>query len=506
MMRVIHSVHSMSTSARAPLPPRRTLLRHATTLACAALLVCACSGDGSDSGSGSSDAEETSDSTDAPATTGEGTTDESATQTTTAGETLTSDGSDGETTAVEPTFTFHRDIRPVIAASCEQCHTPGNIAPFPLTSYEEVYELRELVALTMLNRQMPPWLAGGDCRDYEHDPSLPQETLDMVETWVAEGAPEGDPDDYVAPPPPPSTELPSVDFALTMPEPYTPVGAPDDYRCFIIDWPAEGDTYVTGFRAVPGAVDEVHHAIAFALPPEKLAEYEALDAAAPGIGYECFGGPGGEISSPDDIGVWLGAWAPGAAPSIYPEGTGLRIPAGSKIILQVHYNVPADGAVPDQSGVELMVADSVEREAFMMLWADVEWLWGQMPIPAGSPSTVHSWELDPTAVMGFLTDVIPSNVPIELHSATHHMHTVGVRGNHTIKRQGGDECLLEIPRWDFNWQNGYVFEAPALLNPGDRLRLECEYDNSAGDSDLNWGDGTGDEMCLGIYYVTEASP
>ncbi len=503
MMRDNDSVPTMSTSARAPIPPRRTLLRHATrSLACAALLLGACSDSGD--GSSTSDAEETSGTTEGPASASEGTTDASTTDATT-GETTTTT-SDGETTAAEPAFTYHRDIRPVIAASCEQCHTPGNIAPFPLTSYEEVYELRELVALSMLNRQMPPWLAAPDCRAYEHDPSLSQETLDMVETWVAEGAPEGDPDDYVAPPPPPSTELPSVDYALTMPEAYTPVGAPDDYRCFIIDWPAESDTYVTGFRAVPGAVEEVHHAIAFALPPEKLAEYDALDAADPGIGYECFGGPGGEIGSPADIGVWLGAWAPGAAPSIYPEGTGLRIPAGSKIILQVHYNVPADGAVPDQSGVELMVADEVEREAFMMLWADIEWLFGQMPIPAGSPSTVHTWEFDPTAVMSFLTDVIPGGVPIEIHSVTHHMHTVGVRGTHAIRRQGGDECLLQIPRWDFNWQDGFVLSEPATLSPGDRLHLECEYDNSAGDSDLNWGDGTGDEMCLGIYYVTEATP
>ena len=143
-----------------------------------------------------------------------------------------------------------------------------------------------------------------------------------------------------------------------------------------------------------------------------------------------------------------------------------------------------------------------------MLWADVQWLFGQMPIPAGAPSTVHTWELDPTVVMDFLTDVIPAGVPIELHTATHHMHTVGVRGSHSIRRQNGgdDECLLEIPRWDFNWQEGYVFDAPVTLNPGDRLRLECEYDNSAGDSDLNWGDGTNDEMCLGVYYVTEASP
>ena len=125
--------------------------------------------------------------------------------TTTAGTTDDSSSSDTEdTTTGEPAVTYHRDVRPILAAHCEECHTVGKIAPFPLTTYDEVFELRELVALTVLNRQMPPWLAAPDCNNYEGDPTLPQETIDMIEAWVADGAPEGDPGDFVEPPAPPS--------------------------------------------------------------------------------------------------------------------------------------------------------------------------------------------------------------------------------------------------------------------------------------------------------------
>ncbi len=474
--------------------PRRRLACDALIFAALALTAC------SDPDSGSATESETGEHSTSGETTG---TTQVATTDLTTEEPTTDTGS--ETTEGDAAITYHRDIRPVLAASCEQCHSPGNIAPFPLMNYDEVYELRELVALTVANRQMPPWLAQPGCGSFEHDPSLAQETIDMIEAWVDDGAPEGNPADYVAPPPPPALDLPRVDIELAMPEPYTPAGSPDDYRCFILDWPEANDAYVTGFRAVPGSIDEVHHAIAFAMPPEKLAEYEQLDADAPGPGYECFGGPGGELNTPEDAGIWLGAWAPGAASSVYPAGTGLHIQPGSKVILQVHYNVPVSGPVPDETKVQFMVEDSVEREGFMMLWADVEWLFGSMHIPAGESSVVHSWELDPTAIMSFLTDVISPNVPIEIHGVTHHMHTIGVRGSHFIRRSaGGNECLLEIPRWDFNWQRQYLYTNPLTLNPGDALHLECEYDNSAGAHDVNWGDGTNDEMCLGIYYITEA--
>ncbi|MCA9691605.1 MAG: monooxygenase [Myxococcales bacterium] len=425
--------------------------------------------------------------------------------TTTAGTTDDSSSSDTEdTTTGEPAVTYHRDVRPILAAHCEECHTVGKIAPFPLTTYDEVFELRELVLLNLEGGVMPPWPPAPDCGDYLAEKIVAQAEIDTVRAWVEDGAAEGDPADYVPPDVPDIGDDWQADVALEIPEPYVPIQKPDDYRCFLLDWPEQETAYVSGFRAVPGELREVHHVIAFSVAPDKVAEYEALDAAEEGPGYTCFGGPGGEIVEPDDVGVWLGAWAPGFGAGLYPEGTGLRMEPGSKVVLQVHYNVPATGPLPDQTRIEFKVEDAVEREAFMLLWADILWLMGDMHIPAGSPSTVHTWEYDPTVVLGFLTDVIPSATPFEIHVVGHHMHTLGVRGRSHIVREGGEQqCLLDIPDWDFNWQGTYMFKAPVPFYPGDRLHVECEFDNSKGGGDVNWGDKTTDEMCLGIYYITE---
>jgi hypothetical protein len=89
------------------------------------------------------------------------------------------------------------------------------------------------------------------------------------------------------------------------------------------------------------------------------------------------------------------------------------------------------------------------------------------------------------------------------------MQSVGSRGRsrrsaagRAARADGSQECLLSIPRWDFNWQSSYSFAEPIEFHPGDQLHLECEWNNEAGAETVNWGDGTADEMCLGVYYVT----
>ncbi|MCH9686825.1 MAG: monooxygenase, partial [Deltaproteobacteria bacterium] len=320
---------------------------------------------------------------------------------------------------------------------------------------------------------------------------------------VDEGAFEGNPDDYQAPDIPEPPSLSRVDLTLTIPEAYTPTEAPDDYRCFLLDWPQTELSYVTGFTAAPDDARMVHHMIAFAIPPGQVAQYEALDDAEPGIGYTCFGGPGGPITSVESAGTWLGAWAPGGVAGDLPEGTGIPMEPGSRVVLQVHYNTLAGEVGPDQSSVEFKLDDQVDKPAFMMLWANPDWLFGDMPIPAGAPSTVHAFELDPTLFMDFLTDLIPPNEPFQIYAATAHMHTLGTRAEQTIQRADGSQtCLLSIPQWDFNWQQRYRFEEPVVFNPGDTLRSECEWNNEANDQNVNWGDGTGDEMCLAVFYAT----
>ncbi len=399
-------------------------------------------------------------------------------------------------------LTYHRDVAPLMQEKCGGCHVEGGIAPFPLQTYEQAFELREEIREAVQARTMPPWLPGPGCAEYSGDLSLSEEQIEMITRWVDSGGREGSPSEARFVPAPPPSGLSRVDRELTMPVEYTPTKAPDDYRCFILDWPEEQVRYVTGFNGKPGTQAEIHHLVAYLIRPEDTATVQALDEAEPGPGYTCFGGPGvngGTVA-------WLGAWAPGTQGGDFPEGSGLEITPGSQVVLQVHYNTSHAGPSPDRTSLQFKVDASVDKKAHVLLWANPEWVTDRtMNIPAGQSDVVHRWSYEP---FEFLPDItggtFRKDQPFTVHTSALHMHTLGTRARLEVVRQEvPTQCLLDIPRWDFNWQNSFRFQEPKVVLPGDHLAIECHWDNSApGARDVNWGDGTNDEMCLGILYIT----
>jgi hypothetical protein len=238
---------------------------------------------------------------------------------------------------------------------------------------------------------------------------------------------------------------------------------------------------------------------------------QQLDDADAAPGYPCFGGPGAGIQT------WLGAWAPGGMGGMYPPDTGIRVEPGSKIVLQVHYNLQsAAGDTSDQTHVEVALADSVAHPAILLPWANYDWSMGSgMDIPAFQADVEHDFLHDPTPYMAqWSGGQIQANVPLHLYSASLHQHLLGKSSRLEILRKtGGSECLLDIPRWDFHWQRSYRFTESKVLNPGDKLKVTCHWDNSAAAQplingvqqtprDVKWGENTTDEMCLGVVYVT----
>src|SRR6478735_3364183 len=144
-------------------------------------------------------------------------------------------------------LTWWRDVKPIVETNCLRCHTAGGIAPFSLEDYATAKSHAAEINVAVANRVMPPWLAGQGCNDYRFDRSLTEEEIGTMTTWATGGTPEGDPATYVAPALKSFGGISRVDATLTMPVAYTPKLSPDDYRCFIIDWPATGTKYVTGF-------------------------------------------------------------------------------------------------------------------------------------------------------------------------------------------------------------------------------------------------------------------
>ncbi len=416
----------------------------------------------------------------------------------------------------KPAPTYETDIKPLLQASCVSCHVEGGIAPFALTTFEQARAQKDAIADAVASRRMPPYLAGEGCTEYSDDQRLTADQLALVAAWANAGAPQGTPSNASEVAVPPfSNTLPRVDLELALPAPYTPLQSPDDYHCFVLDWSAQVDQYVTGFNVQPGNARVVHHVIAFLIQPDKVQQTLDLDAAEAGPGYTCFGGPGGNNASVS----WLGSWAPGSQATMYPEGTGLLIKPGSKVVLQVHYNTAAapEGQRADQTKVELALADTVQKRAWIMPWSSPDWARNHhMPIPAGEPDVVHSWSLDPTQVLSYLTSQqLVNGVGFRIYAAGFHQHLLGTRGRLEINRaDGSKECLLDVPRWDFHWQRNYRFSKMKPFKPGDLLGITCHWDNSAENQpvfdgvkrearDVNWGEGTADEMCLGIFYISE---
>lgn len=402
--------------------------------------------------------------------------------------------------------TYHRDIEPIVRARCAPCHNGTGVAPGSLVSFEEVHARRELVRAVVVRRTMPPWGASRACAEYQGAWSLTDEQIAAIARWVSEGAASGEVvpgDSALETPVVPG--LSRVDLVLTMPVPYLPTRAPSDYRCFLAEWPERTTKYVTGFRARPGNAALVHHAIAYAVPPEQRAVFQALDDADPGPGYDCPAGPG----FIDRRVSWIGAWEPGGMGEEYPVGTGFAVAPGSALVIQMHYDTERGASGSDRTTFELRLEERVEREARVMPWADPAWITTDagMFIRAGESDVVHSYFADPTPLMF-------DGEPLSIRGVSVHMHQLGIRGTLSILRANGTcECLLDVPRWDFSWQRSYLLTRARPLYPGDRLGIECHWDNSADNQpirddrrqpprDLSWGGGTSDEMCLGAAFVT----
>ncbi len=154
-------------------------------------------------------------------------------------------------------------------------------------------------------------------------------------------------------------------LTMTMPETYTPspptgVGT-DDYRCFLLDPRLDQDSYLTGTNVVPGNPDVVHHVILFRVTPDQVDDAERLDAESDDLGWTCFGGSGlpGDFANVDDA-SWLGAWAPGGTETMTSPGYGVDLPRGSRIVMQVHYNLLA-GQAPDMSSTQIRVTPKTRR-------------------------------------------------------------------------------------------------------------------------------------------------
>lgn len=409
--------------------------------------------------------------------------------------------------------TFHRDVRPILDAHCVECHQSGGVGPTDYTdasSWAEGTPTWGPVAVSAVESGfMPPWKPSDACHPLDHARMLEPEEQEVLSRWADAGFPLGDPSTY-APgvsraAPDPLETLGPPDRVLRSEFRYTPdPSTPDDYRCFVVDRSVERELWIQGLRFEPDAVEMVHHAILYQLDArhgDMVANLEARDDAP---GYTCFGSPG----------TWetetLAAWAPGQIPERYPDGVGRRVPEGSLLILQVHYNLLGQDpqALPDDAtGLGLWLIPEGERPPLTL--RSIPFANRSIQIPPGEPAHV---ERDTMRLS------LPDGLTLRALGVMPHMHQLGTRIRiNEVMEDGSRTCVFEIDDWDFNWQQTYAFPPDQLYEVSGPVTFEliCEYDNSAANQptvngvqqepqQVVWGDGTLDEMCL--MYVNALIP
>lgn len=412
-------------------------------------------------------------------------------------------------------YTYHRDVRQIIEDKCESCHTPGGIAPFALNSYETVYSLAAAAAFSVQNGTMPPWPPTEGYSSYLNRRGLTQQQEYILLDWLSGDMPEGDPADYMESELEEEIVLPDFNLKLKLPQAYTPTIRPDDHRCFAIEWPLDEFTYVTEVDVIPDQLAEVHHVIVSIAEPADADTYYAAGGQDGRPGWYCLGA-GGVSGAP--LPRQIGGWVPGAGREPTPAGTGVGVKPGSVMVVQMHYNTLVAEPAPDQSVIQVATSDTVERPARGFLVTDPRWLGeGGMPIPAGDPAVKHEILLPGKLLARFFGAGagVTSDDPWALHQAFIHMHNLGKSGRTTLVRANGTEqVILDVRDWDFNWQGTYNLERELLIEPGDSIRLECVFDNSQENQGfidgvqqtaqyVEWGDGSGDEMCLMSVLMTQ---
>jgi hypothetical protein len=321
--------------------------------------------------------------------------------------------------------------------------------------------------------------------------------------------------------------------------PQAPPGATDDYHCTLVNPHLKTDSFIVSSQFYPNSV-EVHHAILFQIPPDLASAAKAADHN--GKGWTCFGEtalPGTGLAQISNT-PWLTAWAPGHGKDILPVGTGVQFPAGSMVVMQIHYNLlKGDKPVRSKLTLDTVPASTPLKPLNLKLLPAPP----DVPCPAGvtGPMCNRTASLadlaqrfgpDAAGFVGVIESACgrdPVNPPSgdttsctwgigggrEIVRLGVHMHLLG-RGMQIVLNPGtpGAQTLLNVTNYDFNYQRSYTLKTPVFTNRGDKIGVTCTYDPTLRQElpalrklpprFVTWGDGSSDEMCLALVQTIAA--
>jgi mono/diheme cytochrome c family protein len=371
----------------------------------------------------------------------------------------------GDAKKAEVTFT--KDVAPILFNNCVQCHRPGEIAPMSLLTYKDARPWARSIKEKIANRTMPPWHADPHYGEFLNDRKLSQKDIDTIVAWVDQGAKEGNAKDL--PSAPQFLEgwnIGKPDVIFYLPQEYTvPASGVVEYKYFSVPTNFTEDKWIQAAEIRPGVRGVVHHIIVFAqngTEPQRLI-----------VGY-----------------------APGEQPAVISKGLARKIPAGSKLVFQVHYT-PNGTETKDRSYVGFIFAKEPPKAEVVTRPV----LNAKFVIPAGD----SNYQVEST--YSFTQDA-------HIYSLMPHMH---LRGKDFVFKitfpDGSSKILLSVPKYDFAWQTYYVLKEPLAAPKGTRIDCLAHFDNSEKNKynpdptkEVRWGDQTWEEMMIGWMSFTWDKP
>ncbi|MEX2217102.1 MAG: hypothetical protein WD768_23520 [Phycisphaeraceae bacterium] len=376
--------------------------------------------------------------------------------------------------------TFNKDIAPIMFDHCASCHRAGEIAPFPLLTYADVKKRAKLIVDVTEDRFMPPWHAEKGYGQFHGERRLTDAQIALIKQWVEGGMLEGDAKDL--PPQPKFTDgwqLGEPDLVVKMSEVFeVPAEGRDVYRAFVLPLGLTEDKYVRAVEFRPGNRRVTHHALLFLDDSGKARE---LDKNDPGPGYKSFGGPGFTPTG------GLGGWAPGNQPTELPQGVARVIKKGSDLVVQMHFH-PTGKVEKEQSTIGIYFTKKPPEK----LLVGFALLNRQLDIPPGEKHYA-------------VTDEFILPIDAQIIGLTPHAHLLGkTMKAWATKPDGTVVPMIHIKRWNFDWQEQYLYDQPLHLPKGTKIEMVFTYDNSTANPSnpssppkrVRWGEQTTDEMAI----------
>jgi hypothetical protein len=380
--------------------------------------------------------------------------------------------------------TYHNRISRIVQANCLECHRTGGVAPFNLETYEQVTAKAGMIRRMVERRLMPPWFAAppapGEHSPWINDRSLADSDREDLLAWLANGKPLGDPSD--APHPrqwPGEWQIGPPDAIYQVPEPIAvKASGAMPYQNVFVETGLTEDKWVEALEILPTSREVVHHVLVF-------------------IRDKAYGAARGRDTD-DGIHGFFAAYVPGNSYVVYPENFAKALPAGSRLHFQIHYT-PNGTATVDQLKLGIRFAKKPPQHVVQV--AGIHNL--RLKIPPGAENHPE-------------TGSIPVPVEVKLLSFTPHLHVRGKAFRYELHPpNGGARTLLDIPRYDFNWQLSYRYAEPFTVPAGSRVTATGWFDNSANNpanpdptKAVRWGPQTDDEMMLGYveYFLPKSIP